>query len=398
MQTTNYRWVVLTVFTLSAGISQMLWLNFAPLLSMIQERYGVSELEASLLILVFPAIYVVLSLHSGAMIDRRGYRFTVGLGGIIMAVFSCVRIYDASFTALLIGQTGIAVAQPYVVNGISKLVADWYEEEHHGLATGIGTIGMFLGMAVALALTPALVSAVGLQRTMIIFALMSGFSAGAFLLLARENPAQNESAGTFGEGAFAPLFQNGNLILLFVLSLLALGFFNGLTTWLEPILAVHANLDAEQAGLAGGMLIIGGIVGSAVLPALSDAFRRRKPFLLISATASIILTLPLCTTTNFTWLLVYAGLMGFFFLPGYALLFAMTEEHAGAAHAGSAAGVLMLAGNGGGVVVVLLMEAVRGGDSSWINAIYLMMALMAAAVLLALKLGESLGRGPAHDA
>lgn len=396
MQTTNYRWVALTVFTLSAGISQMLWLNFAPLLSLIQERYAVDELTASLLILVFPAVYVLLSLHSGALIDRRGYRYTVGLGSVIMAVFSCVRIYDASFAALLIGQTGIAVAQPYIVNGISKLVADWFEEEHHGLATGIGTIGMFLGMAMALALTPVLVTEIELQRTMIVFALLSILSAAAFLLLARENSARDEQTVASGAAVLAPLFQNGNLILLFVLSLLALGFFNGLTTWLEPILAVHAHLDAEQAGLAGGMLIVGGIVGSAVLPALSDVFRRRKPFLLLSATASIFLTLPLCTTTNFSWLLVYAALMGFFFLPGYALLFAMTEEHAGAAHAGSAAGMLMLAGNGGGVLVVLLMEAVRGGDGTWTNAIYFMMALMSAAVLLALRLGESLGRERAH--
>ena len=48
---------VLLVFTLVAGVSQMLWLNFAPLLSYLQSHYGVSELEASSLILVFPAFF-----------------------------------------------------------------------------------------------------------------------------------------------------------------------------------------------------------------------------------------------------------------------------------------------------------------------------------------------------
>ena len=389
------RWSVLGAFTAVAGVSQMLWLNFAPLLSLIQERYGVSELEASSLILVFPGLYVLFSLHSGLLIDRRGYRFTVGSGGVMMAAFSFVRIYDASFVALLIGQIGIAVAQPYVVNGISKLVADWFEEESHGLATGIGTIGMFLGMALALALTPALNAQYGLRTTMIVFAGISSAAAAAFLLIARENPARatrSEIADERTADLLGTLMRSRDLVLLFVLAFLALGFFNGLTTWLEPILA-DQNVSAEDAGLVGGMLILGGILGSAILPALSDYTRRRKPFLLLSATASIVLVYPLCTTANFNWLLVYGALMGFFFLPGYALLFAMTEEHAGAVHAGSAAGFLMLTGNAGGVIVSVVMGAIKG--ATWINAVYLMAVLMVVTTVLALRLGESLGQ---HEA
>ena len=67
----------------------------------------------------------------------------------------------------------------------------------------------------------------------------------------------------------------------------------------------------------------------------------------------------------------------------------MTEEHAGAAHAGGAAGILMLTGNAGGVVVVILMEVVKSGET-WLNAVYLMLALMLATSILALKLGESM--------
>lgn len=394
------KWSVLGVFTAVAGVSQMLWLNFAPLLSMIQERYGVTELEASSLILVFPGLYVIFSLHAGALIDRRGYPFVVGVGSVIMAVFSCVRIFDGSFAALLIGQIGIAVAQPYVVNGISKLVADWFEEDSHGLATGIGTIGMFLGMALALALTPALNAEFGLRTTMIIFAGVSVATAFAFIIVARENTSQSahsrEASLKSGESTFAMmqiLFKNSNLILLFVLAALALGFFNGLTTWLEPILA-DQRINAEDAGLVGGMLIVGGILGSAIIPAISDHYGQRKPFLLLSAAASVALLYPLCTSTNFNWLLVYGALMGFFFLPGYALLFAMTEEHAGARYAGSATGVLMLTGNAGGVIVSLLMETVKG--ATWINAIYLMIVIMIVTGLLALRLGESL-RNPAPE-
>src|SRR5437868_9905169 len=103
VQSNSYRWVVLTVFTLVAGLSQLLWLNFAPLISMIQKQYNVSEFMASLLLLVFPLIYVILSVPAGILIDKKGYLYSIGLGGVIMAAFSCVRIFDGSFWALLAG-------------------------------------------------------------------------------------------------------------------------------------------------------------------------------------------------------------------------------------------------------------------------------------------------------
>lgn len=80
--------------------------------------------------------------------------------------------------------------------------------------------------------------------------------------------------------------------------------------------------------------------------------------------------------------------MGFFFLPGYALLFAMTEEHAGVSLAGSAAGVLMLTGNAGGVAVVFGMERIN--STGWLYPIYLMIALMVLALGMAFFVGESM--------
>src|ERR1035437_10384909 len=88
----NTKWIVLTCFALAAGMSQLLWLNFAPILSQIEALYHIPESQASLLILVFPLIYVLLSVHAGSLTDRKGYRHTLIIGTFIMAVFSCLRI------------------------------------------------------------------------------------------------------------------------------------------------------------------------------------------------------------------------------------------------------------------------------------------------------------------
>jgi predicted MFS family arabinose efflux permease len=382
------RWAVLFAYTLVVGVSQMLWLNFAPLLSLIQTRYGVSEFTASTLILVFPLLYVVFSIHSGTLTDRRGYRFTVGLGALGMALFSCVRIIDSGFGFLLAGQVGIAIAQPYVVNGISKLVADWFSEEQGAIATGLGTMGMFLGMAAGMAATPALVDTIGLRWAMVFFAGIAAGAAILFAMLVHPNAdAPNQSTADDATG-LRPLLANRKLLKLCWLAFLGLGVFNGLTTWLEQILAPF-GIDSEKAGIIGGALIVGGIVGSVIIPTMSDLTKRRKPFLIACSAAALATIYPLCSGSNYGLLLLLAGLHGFFFLPAFALLLEMSSQITGARSAGAATSLLMLAGNVGGVVVIVAMPLIKGAGSDFHPAVLLLVVLMGLTTSLALLAPET---------
>lgn len=90
----------------------MLWLNFAPLIGLVRQRYGVGELAASSLVLVVPLVYVRLSSPAGMLFDVRGHRHTVALGATGSAAFSALRIRDTSFTVLPVAQLGISVARP----------------------------------------------------------------------------------------------------------------------------------------------------------------------------------------------------------------------------------------------------------------------------------------------
>jgi len=357
-------------------MSQMLWLNLAPLVSFIQQKYGVSEMAVSGLLLSFPLLYVILSVNSGRMIDKRGYRYVIILGSVISSVFACVRIFDGNFYMLLIGQTGIAIGQPYIINGISKLVSDWFAKEHIAMATGIGTAGMLIGMALGMGLTPALNESMGFSQTMLVFAVISVILTVVFVVLGKENNLEKTQAMAMNAmSEIKLLLKSRNLVVLFLVSFLALGVFNGLTTWLEPIMKPN-GINAEEAGLVGAFLIAGGIFGSLIIPSISDKLKVRKPFLALCCLAALLIIYPLCTLTSLVPLYVLGGLMGFFFLPGYALLLSMCEEIAGIEKAGTATGILMMAGNAGAVVVIALMPVVNGDGPLWTNSVYLMIVLM----------------------
>lgn len=391
------RWRVLALFALVAALSQTLWLNYAPLLTMVQQKWGVGEGQASLLLLVFPLIYVLLSVPAGRLTDQKGYRFTVGVGAVAMAAFSALRVFDGSFYVALAAQVGIAVGQPFAVNGISKLVADWFDPDQSAAATGLGTMGMFAGMAAGMAATAPLVEALGYRGAMAAFAALAALVCAGWLLFARENPQAGAApAPTAQPSQMLPLLKDRSLLLLFALAFLGLGFFNGLTTWLEPILAPN-GFDAAEAGAVGGLLIGGGILGAVVVPALSDRAGRRKPFLVGSVVLSLAALVATCTARSELAVMASAAALGFCFLPAFALLLEMCARVAGDRAAGSATGLLMLFGNAGGVVVIVSMQLVKGDAPTFERAVALLYALVALAGLGALAAPET-GRRPEETA
>jgi hypothetical protein len=86
--------------------------------------------------------------------------------------------------------------------------------------------------------------------------------------------------------------------------------------------------------------------------------------------------------------------LGFFFLPAFALLLDMCASVAGEAAAGGATGLLMLFGNGGGVLVIVAMVVVKGDAPTFERAEWLLAGVAAVAVALSLGVRETLQKQP----
>ena len=381
------RWRVLLGFVLAALVTQLLWLNFAPILVDVERVYGVDETTASLLILPFPLLYVLLSIPSGRLIDRLGYRKVVGAGATVSALGALVRLDTDHFWSLVAGQVVVAVAQPFVVNAISKLVADWFAGEEVAVATGLGTVGMFLGMALGLATTPALMELWGLRGAMIANAAVAWAVVGAWYVLGVER-------GVAGKDVLTPmrsLLGNRRLRIFGGLALLGLGYFNGLTTWLEQLLAPR-GMNAQQAGNIGGIVVLGGIVGAVVVPLIADHLRVRRVPLLLCVAAAGAANFWLFEADTYRTMLAAGATLGFFFMPAFALLLAMTGEVVAPEDNGAATGLVMLAGNAGGVALIVAMPLAGewAGSGPW----SVLIACTAATLLLALAAPETFRASP----
>jgi nitrate/nitrite transporter NarK len=403
----RYRWVVLGAFMVVAALTQLMWLTYAPITSQTETLMGVSEFKVVLLATMFPLLYIPVSIPAGIIIDRKGFRFAVLLGAVLTAAFSFLRLFAGNYALVLVGMIGISIGQPFVLNSITKMVAAWYPTEDSALATGLATLSLFLGMIVALALTPPLLVALGenslssLRWIVLIYSLAALGGAVLFAALGKARPPrppkrteqeiQAEDAA-IDFGSMRAIFSLHNFRMLCIIIFIGNGAFVGILQLLEKILKPK-GISTGTAGNIGAVMVLAGVVGCIVIPALSDKQLKRKPYIILAAVVAIPTLFLIAALENTTAIFIIGAATGFFLFSAFPLVLTFAEETTGHALTGTATAILLLLGNAGGVFITLLMEAIKGatgGDTgSFFWAMVFLVALFVVALVFAVFLRES---------
>ncbi|MEM3846693.1 MAG: MFS transporter, partial [Candidatus Parvarchaeota archaeon] len=232
---TKRKWFVLVGYMLVSMSSQIVWLNFAGIVSpQMQNIFNVGLEPISLMSGLWPLIFIPISIPTGLMVDRWGFKRVVSIGGIIIAIFSWLRLLNGrSFELLFVFQSLAAIGQPFIYNGISKLAGNWFPEGEQAIANGIATMGQIIGMVIALVLVPVMVpSAVfsELQSNIIVVSLIASFSVIFFIAFARETPSKSGATHIAHEKMGVEikyLLRKKNIILIMFLFLIGVGIFSG---------------------------------------------------------------------------------------------------------------------------------------------------------------------------
>ena len=394
IKTYGYRWVVLLAFMAVIFVNQILWITFASITGPAAAFYGVSDLAIGLLSLSFMVVYIFVSIPASWVIDTYGFRVGVGIGAVLTGLFGLMRgVLSESYTTVLIAQIGIAVAQPFLLNAITKVAARWFPIQERATASGMGTLAMYAGQVVALALTPFLVLGTSIPTMLLVYGVVAVAGAAIFLIFAKEHPPTPASAD--GDEVRALVFDGIKLalrqrdfLLTMVIFFIGLGVFNGVITWIEDIVRPR-GFSITQAGLAGALMVGGGVLGALILPALSDRYRRRVPFIVLALSASILGLLGITFASVFLMLLAGAAIMGFFLLAAGPIGFQYGAEVAYPAPEGTTTGLLLLIGQVSGIIFILAMDAFKNPTTgSMTPSLLVLMALMIVGALLSTRLHE----------
>lgn len=399
----KYRWVILSVYMFIAAVNQLLWITFAPITTEATKYYGVSDIWIGILSMSFMFVFIAVSIPASWIIDKYGIRIGVGIGAALTGFFGFLRGFShADYHFLLLTQIGIAIGQPFILNAITKLAARWFPIKERATASGLGTLAMYIGILAAMTITPNLSNAHGISTMLFVYGTISVFAAIIFLAFIRENlptapclPEQEERSLVL-EGFKQTLLNKDFKLLLFIF-FIGLGVFNGVTTWIENILSPR-GFSAIQAGLTGGLMIGGGLVGALIIPMLSDYFRKRTPFIIIALAGATLSLVGIAFATSYLLLLVSGAALGFFLLSTGPIGFQYAAEITYPASEGTSNGLLLLMGQISGVALIFGMDSFKSPiTGSMTKPLIVLIVFMILCIFLSFRLKESTLITSVHD-
>ena len=392
IKSSPYRWVILAIYMLVVSVNQLMWITFAPVTGVAASFYHVSDLSIGLLSMVFMVVYILVSIPASAIIDIYGIRVAVGIGAVLTGIFGLMRgVMGSHFHWVMAAQIGIAIGQPFLLNSMTTVAARWFPIRERATASGLGSLAMYFGIILGMALTPYLVIHSGMDRMLVTYGIVSLIVAVIFLTLVKERPptpAGQEERSLVFDGMKSMLHRK-NYILLLVIFFFGLGIFNAVATWIEEIVRPR-GFSVTQAGMAGGLMIFGGLAGAAIISWLSDRYRKRVPFILLALAISSLGLVGITFATNYILLLISAFIMGFFLLSAGPIGFQYGAEIAYPAPEGTSNGLLLLMGQISGIAFIFGMDIFKTpGTGSMTTSLLILTGLLILSFLLATRLRES---------
>lgn len=356
----RYRWVVLIFYILIVMVTQIFWLTFAPINADAAAHMSVSPQAMIQLTATFMYAYIPANFLASYLIDKWGMRWGVGVGVIMTGVFGFLRAFNnTNYWWVLSMQIGIAIGQPFVLNASVKLAAEWFKEDEKAMATGLGTMGQFLGSIIGMVVSPRVFS-FGMNTLLFSFGIGGLVIAALYVIFVKTKPptppnAYAEKTRVLMWDGVKKLFKTRDFVLLTVCIFIALGAFNALSTLIDGIFEDQLPPgDTETAGSIAGVLIFGGILGAIVLAGISDKVKKRKPFLIMAFLSAVPLLILLDYFTNIPLLFSLSGLTGFLLISSLPIGLTYGAEITYPVPEETSTGVLMLSGQISGILFVLI--------------------------------------------
>jgi MFS family permease len=388
----GYRWVVLGVFMLINLMIQVLWISYAPITGPAASYYGVTDLQIGLLAMSFMIAYIPLSLPVSWVIDTYGFRLAVSIGAVLMGIFGILRgLAGDSYSLVLIGTIGVAIAQPFLLNAWTKVPARWFSLGERATAVGLVTLANLVGTGLGMVLTPILIESIPIPTVQLIYGGAAALSAILFLLFAREHPPsppcppELEIRALMLDG-LKHTFRVKSFWLILAVFFIGMGIFNGINTWIENIVRPR-GFTPTDAGTIGAVMLLGGLLGALVIPALSDRQHRRKRYLLLGVLLAIPGLVGVTLAGSFAVLLASAFAFGFFLTSLSPVGMQYAAEITRPTPEGTSNGVIQLFAQAS-VIFVYIMEAMKSPSGAFTPSLLLAVGLLIVSAVLITRLEE----------
>lgn len=390
IQVYGYRWVVLLLFMLANIMTQILWITFAAVTNESMVFFGVSdELFIFLLSAIFMIVYIPDNFLASWLIDKYDFKIGSGIGAVLIAIFGFLRFFAGqNYMMMLIFSIGIAIGQPFIMNSITKLSGNWFPESERTSATGFGTISMFIGILLGVLLTPFLIVGNDLSPMLLIYGILSLVIGVLFIVFVKSRPPTPPSRNPSSEKVLMfegmkKLLTDKFFLILVIIFFLGLGIFNMVTTYIQVILTPkNPVFDATFAGIVGGIMLLGGIIGAIIFSAISDKYQKKVILIIISILIATISLFVFSFVSDPSLIMLFSFLFGFGLLGAAPVTLEYAVDITKPVPEASSNGILMMVGQIGGIIFILGLADFTLPSGDYLPALLLEAILLTIALVL----------------
>lgn len=399
----GYRWIVLVLFMIVNAIIQMLWISYATVTKAAENFFKTDQTSIYLLSLSFMIIYIPITFLSSWLLDKYDFKIGTIIGSLFIGIFGFLRIFtNGDYTMALIFQVGVAIGQPFFLNAVTKLSANWFPPSERTTASGISLMAVFLGTALGLFVTPIIVGGIDLfqilnnfpnfQAMMTTYGILSITSVIIYIIFVKNRPPTPPTSEMTSEKVLMvqglkKLFTNFNFWILFIAFLVGLGVFNTLLTFIEGILLPKGHYSSF-AGLFGLLILVGGISGSMTFSLLSDKYKKRKILVITSIIIATTSLLGISLVTDAILLSILGIIFGFGLVSSAPVGLEFAVDLTKPVPEASSNGILMMAGQIGGILFILGLSDFKMPNGDYLPTLLLLVILLAIVFVLLLKIKE----------
>ena len=389
----SYRWVNLAVFTLvtfGAGIG---FLAAAPLLDSMAQRWSIAFTAASLLISVFGLAQMLLSIPTGWASGRVGFKPPVAVGASLLALGFLLRGTADDYGLFLLFTVIAAVGWGIIFAPVGNLAATWFPGREIGLANSLWPVGFLAGQAVGSLTAIPFLHTFGWPATWLIYGAVAIVIAILAWVLLKPRPqvppeprAPFEPAG-LRQGIRQTMNRaNGALQYTVFASVGSLA----VAPAVVPPMLISKGVAPPVAGVIAGLALVGGTLGSLLIPPLAFSKQRARVTMLVSAVLAPIFFMATFYAPAYGSAVGLAALLSFLFgltmapVMGISMGIGQIQPGVNPGNAGILAGVFLTSiGLGAAVFPVIVGQIV---DLSGILAGAWMLAGLAAVSVFVIAL------------
>jgi sugar phosphate permease len=350
------RWASLALLLLAYVLSFFHRMAPASISAELREAFGASGTGLGLLAATYFAVYAVMQIPTGLLVDAHGPRRVASIGGLLAAVGSLVFGLARVISVAAVGRTlvGIGVSVTFIC--LLKFVSAWFREDEFATLTGLVILVGNLGAVLAAAPLDWVMRFTSWRSVFAAIALVSLLGASLIWLLVRDDPCAvglPSMRELEGKASHEPLVISWRQALVSVMGNRATwpGFFVNLGLggsfhafaglWAVPFLTEHEHLTRARATGYTTLMLVGFAVSSLFIGRLSDRIGRRRAPMIAFGVVQVLCWVPwlLGVTMPATATFLLFAVMGIS-APAFTLGWASAKEVNPAALAGTAMAVV----------------------------------------------------------